>query len=250
MAEISSTLVLFDLVSTITDAGPRYAEAYARVAGEYGLNVPQVSDIMAELGNRNLKEIIAIHSPDLPTDRVKTFMGDCNEACDALLYDVHWVERLYDGVRETLKELKDRGCAIGLFTGTREDAMEAQLRYHNIIQFFDRDLIRGKNNDRDGFKDMQSLKIEQMAAIRNAFRHRTASLQPVIAVGDSVSDYHAACAVKSSFIGFAETDKKVQDFVAIGVKSVFRSYENLPGLVSMMSQPAREMRPRNFGMGI
>lgn len=100
MTKTANALILFDLVSTITDAGPRYAEAYARMAEQYGLGFPDHDAIMQDLGNKNLKEIIASHSPGLEASRMQAFMNDCNNACDTLLYDIHWIERLFDHVRE------------------------------------------------------------------------------------------------------------------------------------------------------
>ena len=235
-------LILFDLVSTITDAGPRYAEAYAKMAEAYHLPVPEKGDILEELGQRNLKDIIRIHSPDLPPEKIPGFMNDCNRACDAMLYDVHWIEALFKNVREALAELNQKGFTLGLYTGTREDAMEAQLRYHNIAQYFDRDLLRGKDNIRDAEKDTQGLKIEQMASIIAAFAKKTgqnaeAVRKNTVVVGDTLSDYEAAKTNGLRFAGFAETEDKMQKFTASGIRAAFRDYKTAPGFLNSLFGP-------------
>lgn len=241
MTKAASALILFDLVSTITDAGPRYAQAYARMAEQYGLGSPDLDAIMQDLGNKNLKEIISSHSPTLPVDKMQSFMNDCNNACDTLLYDINWIERLFPQVRETLADLKAHGHKIGLFTGTREDAMQSQLRYHNILQYFDADLLRGKDNERDAHLSTQALKLAQMKSLIAAHQGRG----PVIAVGDSISDYQAARECGIVFIGFAESWQKSTDMKDAGIIATFSDYRDLPDIIQsivMNYAPANSLR--------
>jgi phosphoglycolate phosphatase-like HAD superfamily hydrolase len=229
-------VILFDLVSTITDAGPRYAAAYLRMAAAYNLPVPTEEDILSELGQRNLHEIIRIHSPDLPVEKIGDFMNDCNSACDSLLYNVRWIERLFPDVREALSGLKDRGYTLGLYTGTREDAMMAQLNYHNILSYFDADLLRGKDNIRDQARDTQTLKSEQIASLRAARLGRA-----VIVVGDTMSDYQAAKANGANFVGFAPLAKDAAKFTDHG-QVVFNSYKDISSIIATLcvtGAPAR-----------
>lgn len=245
-------LILFDLVSTLTDAGPRYATAYIRMAASYGQPAPSHEDILKELGQRNLKEIIARHSPGLPADKIHDFMNDCNEACDSMLYDPHWLERLFPGVREALADLKARGFTLGLYTGTREDATEAQLRYHNIAQYFDADLIRAKDNIRDDGKNTQTLKIEQIASILKVWADKNPGSDPVrdvIMVGDTLSDLEAAQAHRIGFAGFAETPAKAQTFQQNGV-NVFSVYDKAPGLLAAMLLPPAPPPRKNAPPGL
>jgi phosphoglycolate phosphatase-like HAD superfamily hydrolase len=218
---LEKPVILFDLVSTITDAGPRYAAAYIRMAVAYNLPVPTEQDILTELGQRNLRDIIRIHSPDLPVEKIGDFMNGCNSACDSLLCNVNWIERLFPDVREALGALKDQGYTLGLYTGTREDAMMAQLRYHNILSYFDADLLRGKDNVRDQGKDTQTLKNEQIESLRAARPNRA-----VIVVGDTMSDYQAAKANGVSFVGFAPLSADATKFTDHG-QVVFNSYKDI-----------------------
>lgn len=229
-------VILFDLVSTITDAGPRYAAAYLRMAAAYNLPVPTEEDILIELGQRNLRDIIRIHSPDLPIEKIGDFMNDCNTACDSLLYNVNWIERLFPDVREALGDLKAQGYTIGLYTGTREDSMLAQLKYHNILPFFDADLLRGKDNLRDDGKDTQTVKNEQIASLLAARPGRS-----VIVVGDTMSDYEAAKANGVSFVGFAPLQKDSVKFIDHG-QVVFQSYNDLSGVIATVGVPGAPAR--------
>lgn len=233
---LEKPVILFDLVSTITDAGPRYAQAYIRMAAAYNLPVPTEEDILTELGQRNLRDIIRIHSPDLPVEKISDFMNDCNSACDSLLCNVTWIERLFPDVREALGALKDQGYTLGLYTGTREDAMMSQLRYHNILSYFDADLLRGKDNVRDHDKDTQALKNEQILSLRAARPGRA-----VIVVGDTMSDYQAAQANGANFVGFAPLLKDSVKFTDHG-QVVFNSYKDISSIIATVcvtGAPAR-----------
>ncbi len=223
-------LILFDLVSTITDAGPRYAQAYLDIASQYNLKIPTRRDILNELGQRTLKEIISIHSPDLPQDKIPVFMNDCNSACDSMLEAQGWVEELYPHVRESLTSLMSQGYTLGLYTGTRQEAASDQLRYHDLERIFPANLVRAKDNVADDGKNSQTIKKEQIASI---IRDNPGSR--IIVIGDSISDYHAARDNGASFIGFANTQKNIFRFAQAGVTTVFTAYERLPGLMAVMT---------------
>ena len=226
MSKNVGTLILFDLVSTITDAGPRYAQAYLDISEQYNLPAPTKRAILNELGQRTLKEIIDIHSPGLAADKIPAFMQDCNSACDAMLNDASWVEQLFPDVKETLTELQAQGYRLGLYTGTRKEAAVDQLRYHQLETIFPEGMIRAKDNITDEGKNSETIKLEQIGSLirDNPAKH-------IVVVGDSVTDYHAARNNGASFIGFANTPKDVFHFANAGVTAVFTRYERLAGLI-------------------
>ncbi len=237
MSKNAKPLVLFDLVSTITDAGPRYAQAYIKIAEEFKIAVPASRDILNELGQRNLKEIINIHSPDLSAEKIPEFMQSCNNFCDALLHEKDWVEKLYPHVRETLADLKAQGYTLGLYTGTRKDAALNQLRYHKLEEFFPEDMIRAKDNQADDGKDSQALKAAQMTSLMKA-AHGNAKNPVTIVIGDTISDFEAARENKAVFMGFADSTKKVFRFAQAGVLTAFTNFERLPGMIKLATSPA------------
>jgi phosphoglycolate phosphatase-like HAD superfamily hydrolase len=226
-------LVIFDLVSTLTDAGPRYAKAFTDVCNEFGFRPPSEDEILKDLGNKNLKQIIEDHIGELPEDRQKEFMDKCNTCCDTMLYNVHWHERLFPGVRKTLRSLSENGFVLGVYTGTRDDALDDQLRYHNVYEYFDPRLIRAKNNDRDGFIDSNTLKKQQLRSIVSQVEKELPHLKhQILVVGDSVADYEAAKATGLDFIGFAQDEKSRQRLNSAGVKKIFSHFSELEPLVS------------------
>lgn len=239
-------LIIFDLVATLTNAGPRYAEAYIRMCRHWDVTPPSHDDILQALGNKNLKQIIAEYTPELPVEQIGRFMAECNQACDSLLYDVHWHEDLYPHVRQALTTLHDRGYALGIYTGTRDDALTAQLRYHNVLDYFDPRFVRAKNNDRDGFLNSDDLKAAQLQSIAAVYGEP----KNIIVVGDSASDVKAAAkAGLHHFIGFAVDGKKAESLSGAGARTLFGDFADLPDLIGRYrAQSPRPVKRSGFGL--
>jgi len=239
-------LVVFDLVSTLTDAGPRYARAFQDACAANGIAPPDAEEVLAQLGNRNLKQITEMFAPGLDVEAQKGFMAACNGACDALLHRPDWHEALFPNVREVVEVLNLRAVTLGLYTGTREDAMEAQLAYHDIAPLFDPRYRRGKDNDRDAGKDSATLKAEQLRDIVARFRADAGDMDaPVVVIGDSAADAEAAAAQGLLFVGFAATEKKRQRLEAAGVTGFITDFGELPDLAErLIRPPANDDAPR------
>lgn len=197
------TLIIFDLVSTLTDAGPRYAKAYRDVCISHGLPAPETGHILEALGDKNLRQIIADYSPDLQPAQIPAFMNACNTYCDNLLDSGSWVEHLMPDVGASLYDLTAKGYTLGIYSGTREDAIHAQIAYHGIGAYFDNALIRGKDNARDAGLSSADLKAQQIAGIAAQFALRHNADSDILVVGDSLSDLEAARAVDCRFVGIS-----------------------------------------------
>ncbi len=233
-----NVLVIFDLVSTLTDAAPRYVQAFADVCESYGKPVPSADELREMLGNKNLGQITDHFMGPLDDDAKKKFMGDCNSACDALLTQPHWEEHLYPHVAEAIEVLALRGVTLGIYTGTREDALEAQLAYHDIGGFFDRSFVRGKDNARDGNRNSRALKAAQLQDIVATFRAKAGDANAkVLVIGDSSADAEAAADAGLLFAGFAVDDKKRDAMAAAGVQNIMRDFGDLPDLVERLIRP-------------
>lgn len=233
-----NVLVIFDLVSTLTDAAPRYLQAFADVCEAYGKPAPSMEELREMLGNKNLSQITDHFIGPLDDAAKKKFMGDCNQACDALLTMPHWEEHLYPHVAEAIEVLALRGVTLGIYTGTREDALEAQLAYHNIGDFFDRRFVRGKDNTRDAGKNNRDLKAAQLLDIVTTFRNATGDENAqVIVIGDSSADAQAAADAHLLFAGFAVDTQKRDKMVAAGVQNIMRDFGDLPDLVDRLIRP-------------
>lgn len=235
-------LIIFDLVSTLTNAGPRYVRAFQDVCAENGIAPPDEEKILSMLGNKSLSEITDAFAGPLEKKQKDAFMHSCNNACDTILNHADWHETLYPNAREMVETLHQRGITLGIFTGTREDAMENQLAYHRITDKFPPRYRRGKDNTRDTNKTSQELKAEQLAAIATQFRQDTGKDAPVLVVGDSSADAEAATKAGLAFIGFAENGRKKQALEKAGVTKIVSDLGELPALLDRV-QPVQTAAP-------
>lgn len=224
-----NNLIVFDLVATLTNAGPRYAAAFERVCIAFGIVPPPQEEILKALGNKNLKQITDEYAGHLSDVDKKAFMDSCNITCDSMLCDVNWHEALFKNVRSALGVLQEQGYVLGIYTGTREEAMAEQLRYHNLTRYFDQRFIRAKNNQRDGDQDSHTLKEKQLRSIIDSYKKDYNGT--VTIVGDSVSDYLAASSLGLSFIGFAPEEKARHRLQKSGAQRLFGDFIDLPAAV-------------------
>jgi len=239
MARDCGILVVFDLVSTLADAGPRYVQAFADVLESRGLKAPPAADVAALLGNKTLSDITDQFAGTLSPNDKNAFMADCNKACDALLSRPGWREELFPNVREAIETLHLRGFTLGIYTGTREDALAAQLNYHNLGGLFDTRYMRGKDNIRDAGVKSEALKVGQLGSIVAAFNAQQGrEAIAVVVIGDSAADVHAAASLGLHFVGFASDDKKFQQMQDAGATAIVRDFGDLPDLIQRLVRPA------------
>jgi|GEM_PF-1202716 len=231
-------LVVFDLVSTLTDAAPRYVQAFKDVCDLHGKPAPSAEELQEMLGNKNLAEITEHFIGPMDAAQKKKFMAECNHACDALLTQPSWTENLYPHVKEAIETLSLRGVTLGIYTGTREDALEAQLAYHNIGAYFNRRFVRGKDNTRDAGQSNRDLKAKQLRDIVQAFRTQVQNPQAqVIVIGDSRADAQAAADDGLLFVGFAADNAKREKMQKADVENIMRDFADLPDMVERLIRP-------------
>lgn len=241
MTETKNLLIVFDLVSTLTDAGPRYVHAFVDICKEYDYPVPDENEVMDMLGNKNLKEIMAHFIGPIDDDTQKQFMSSCNDSCDALLFEDSWNESLFPNVKETLEKLHSKGYKLGIFTGTRENALNDQINYHGIAHLFDPKYIRGKDNVRDAGINNKILKESQLQSLVEQHRKDCQQVNaPVLVVGDSVADAESAAACNYHFIGFAESERKQANLKNSKVKTLMSDFADLPYLLKVATTPGAE----------
>jgi len=251
MAKPNGILVVFDLVSTLADAGPRYVQAFAEVLESSGHGAVDPAEVLSMLGNKNLSEITDHFAGDMGPGEKQQFMAACNNTCDLLLTRPGWTEQLYPNVREAIETMRLRGTTLGIYTGTREDALDKQLAYHDLNDMFDARYLRGNANVRDAGKTNTALKAEQLGTIVEAFRADNTVLPAanenisVVVIGDSKADADAAENLGLYFIGFAVDDTKRQALEAAGVRRIVSDFGDLPDLIQRLhSSPANDLAPR------
>jgi phosphoglycolate phosphatase-like HAD superfamily hydrolase len=136
-------------------------------------------------------------------------------------------------VRECLQTLTASGYELGIYTGTREDALESQLRYHNIKQYFQPQYLHAKNNARDAAMNSDMLKAFQLRRIIEQRGDRN-----IIVIGDSFADFKAAEREGLSFIAFAPGAKGRELWQNINMQAAFGDYASLPALLERYGNPA------------
>lgn len=244
MTQPNHILVIFDLVSTLTDASPRYAKAFREICEENGIAPPSDAEVLSMLGDKNLSEITDTFAGPMDPDKKQDFMNACNNSCDAILYRDDWHETLFPNVRAAMDALHAKGIELGIFTGTREDAMANQLAYHGIKEDFDPKYCRGKDNVRDKGKTNDVLKTEQLHSIVGQFKKDMGSDDvSIIIVGDSSSDYKAAQALGVDFVGFASNETKKEYLQKAGVKNLLQDFNTLPALIERLANPPAPPKP-------
>jgi len=232
MSQSGKLLVVFDLVSTLTDAGPRYVRAFTDICKRFDYPVPDEDEVMEMLGNKNLKQITDHFLGPLDDEDQGLFMQSCNEACDAMLFQDSWTESLFPNVVDTLENLAEEGYTLGIYTGTREDALEDQITYHDIKRLFDERYIRGKDNERDAGMNSRELKASQLESIVEGYRKDCGrDNAPVLVIGDSSADAEATADKGYFFIGFAASERKQEKMQQANVKQVITDFADLPDVI-------------------
>ena len=194
------------------------------------------------LGDKNLKQIIAECSPEVTDDELPGFMDACNNTCDILLTANDWDELLYPSTIPVLNKLQAAGHTLGIFTGTREDAMTAQLYMHRLQDYFDLRLIEGKDNERDSMLDSTALKKRQISRICQTYASLYGDAGPVMIIGDSTADYNAAKALNLPFIAIARGEKEKYNLKNQGVQNFI---EDMTGIFAHL-ETARPVPDKGF----
>ncbi len=141
-------------------------------------------------------------------------------------------------MREAIETLRLMGVTLGIYTGTREDALSAQLEYHALQEYFDARFIRGKDNIRDAGVKTADLKSAQLADIVAAFRRDAGENAVVVVIGDSAADAAAARSQGLDFAGFAKDERKRDEMIRAGVQDIMRDFADLPDFVMRFLRPA------------
>ena len=192
------------------------------------------------LGNKSLSEITDIFIGPMDVEKKKSFMASCNNTCDQILHRDDWHETLYPQVKEAIETLTTQGAALGVFTGTRHDAMENQLNYHGLSAIFAARYRQAKDNIRDADKTSDALKADQLLAIANQFKKDKGTDDVcIIVVGDSSADAEAAKALGLLFVGFAQNANKKKLLQQAGVGTIIDSFVGLPALIDTLCRSRR-----------
>lgn len=170
--------VLFDLDGTITDPKEGITKSVQFALKKFGINVEDLDSLCPFIG------------PPL-SKSFEDFYGFSHEkAMEAVdEYRVYYREKgifeckLYDGIKELLKELHGMGIKVVLATSKPEEFAVQLLEHFDILKYFD--VVAGS--------DMQGNRVEKADVIRYAMS-RIEGFEPseAVMVGDRKFDFIGA----------------------------------------------------------
>jgi phosphoglycolate phosphatase-like HAD superfamily hydrolase len=236
---MSHPFVIFDLVATVVDAGPRYVAAYRQVCEMNGFTAPNNQLVLDMLGERNLSQIMERTLPPMDEPQRQSFMSQCNVTCDALLLRSDWREHLFPGILPCFESLKQKGIEIGLSSGIRQDALIAQCDYHALEKFVKPPFIQAKTSGMDSVTDHVELKKHLLLAQQATFVSEfSVAPEKTLYVGDSPADFEAAREVNMDFVGVAWTPRQFDKLHASGCDIIVRDFADLQGtILRQLNQP-------------
>lgn len=198
--------VLFDLDGTLTDSGEGITNSVAYALKKFNITVADRTELYKFIGP-------PLHSS------FKEFYGfsdaDCELAVEYYREYFHekgiFENRVYDGIEDLLKALKENGHKIFLATSKPEVFAVKILKHFNLIQYFD--FVSAAT--------MDSTRNEKTDIIQYALDHiEHEDLASVIMVGDRKYDilgakqFHlASVGVLYGFGGRAELEQAGADFI-------------------------------------
>jgi len=125
-------LVVFDWDGTLMDSTAVIASSIQRACADLGLAVPSKTVAQHVIG-LGLNDALAYAAPDLPRERLPEMVAR---------YRHHYLSRdgaleLFEGAREMLEELKDRGHLVAVATGKNRLGLDRVLSQCALVEFFD-----------------------------------------------------------------------------------------------------------------
>lgn len=176
------SLMLFDLDGTLADTHQLIFDSFNHILRKYRSIEMTPKEILSYFGP---PEEVCIKNMLRPDDFDRVW-SDFLE-----YYSTHLNEsRVFGGVQELLKRVKELGKLLGVFTAKGTKTAELTLEYHGIMKLFDI-VVTGssvKNHKPDPEGIVVALTKLGVAAAKT------------MVIGDSPSDYKASVAAGSDFI--------------------------------------------------
>ena len=178
------TGILFDLDGTLWDASEGVVTAWNIALERMGRSERVTMEWMQRLMGKTMDDIGRNIFPDEGEESMQRMMKECTDEENALLAERGGV--LFDGVEETLAELKRRGYFLAVVSNCQEGYIEAFEQAHGFTEVFD-DM---ENFGRTGRGKAWNIDL----VVR---RNR---LDRVVYLGDTRGDYDAAAEAGVPFL--------------------------------------------------
>ncbi len=165
---------LFDMDGVITDTMPLHYEAWKRAFARAGIDVEKMDVYLREgmTSDAMAREIAASKGRALSGDDVKRIVDEKTMYFGEM---VNEYGRAYDGVKETLRMLRNNGVALALVTGSKRESVAAVLKMVGLEGAFDvivgaEDVTSGKPGPEPYLSAMEKLGMPALdcVAVENA----------------------------------------------------------------------------------
>ena len=182
-------LALFDCDGTLVDSHHSIVESMNDAFAKAGLEPPGAAAIRRVIG-LSLVQSVAVLVPKAGPDLHIQIAEDYKTSFQQLRRNGHVQEPLYDGIVDTLIELRDDGWALGVATGKSDRGLDLCLRHHGIKDWF----VTLQTADRHPSKPHPSMVYEALA-------EAGASRDTTIMIGDTSFDIAMARAAGLRALG-------------------------------------------------
>ncbi len=184
--------ILFDLDGTLWDSSQSVTESYNLALEKMGYDIRLTQDgIMGAMG-KTMYDIAHIFFDPIDPERAESIMEYCIEVENEYI-KTHG-GNIYDGVKEALVALREKGWFIACVSNCQPGYIEDFLEYSGYSDLFD-DIECWGNT-----KQLKAYNISLVAKRNN--------LDRVVYVGDTMGDYTSATEAGAEFIhasyGFGE----------------------------------------------
>lgn len=165
---------LFDMDGVITDTMPLHYEAWKRAFARAGVDVEKMDVYLREgmTSTAMAKEIAAARGRELPDDEIQRIVDEKTGIFGRL---VNEYGRDFEGVKETLRMLRNNGIGLALVTGSKRESVASVLKKTGLEGSFDvivgaEDVSSGKPGPEPYLSAMKKLDVEALncVAIENA----------------------------------------------------------------------------------
>jgi len=180
-------VILFDLDGTLTDPGEGITNSVAHALRKFGVEVPERTELYKFIGPPLHESFMAYYGFD--RDKAMLAVGYYREYYrDRGI----WENRVYDGVEDLLRALKQAGKTLLVATSKPEGFSRQILEHFGLIRFFD--FLAGANMD-----GTRTKKAEVIAHALSSCGLSPAS--NIVMVGDREHDVLGANALGLDSIG-------------------------------------------------